>query len=274
MRSLRTGLFVCVLLSNIPVWGQQTQPGTAPPPAPKDPQAVSVLNQALAVAGGAAAIAAITDFTATGNITYNWNPQEQGSVTVRGLGSDEIRVDASLSGGVRSWAIHDGHTTIRAANGAIVQFPPPYPVPSSDAFPYQTPMFPSSLILPYLQLTYVLNSSSFSIEYKGIVQVDGRSVHDVRIQRIPPGSTEPANMIEYSIKDLFIDTATFQLAMTQDTVPKHTIHQVRYSNYTMVNAMMVPLSISEQLGGQQTWDLALGQVVFNSGLQGSDFALQ
>jgi hypothetical protein len=86
MRFTRFSLLLCFLILNVSVRSQQTQPLSTPPPAPKDPQAVSVLNQALTVAGGAAAIRAIADYTATGNITYHWNPEVQGVVTVRGLG--------------------------------------------------------------------------------------------------------------------------------------------------------------------------------------------
>jgi hypothetical protein len=272
--SARFALLLSILLLGVPAWAQQAQTVTTPTPAPQDPQAVSVLNQALGVAGGATAIGTVTNYSATGNVTYHWNPDEQGSVTVRAMGPEAVRVDASLSNGVRSSAIQDGRTMVKAANGTVTQFPPQYPVPSSDAFPYQAPMFPSSLVLPHLVLTNVLNSATHSIAYEGIVQVDGRSVHDVRIQWIPVGAPEPANISEYATKDVFIDTTTFEISMIEEMVPKHTMRQVRYSNYTPVNGVMVPHSVSEQVGGQQTWDITISQIIFNSGIQDSDFVLQ
>src|SRR5712691_11270119 len=136
MRSARFRLLSCVLLLNVSAWAQQaqtpviqpqptipqqTQPVTALPPAPKDPQAVNVLNQALSVAGGMGAIQAIVDYTATGNITYHWNPEAQGTVTVRGLGFDQIRVDASLPRGLHSSAISGGQTSTKAEDGRLIQ---------------------------------------------------------------------------------------------------------------------------------------------------------
>ena len=165
MRSARFGLLLSLLLSVVPVRAQQTQQSTTVPPAPKDPQAVSILNQSLNAAGGVTAIQAIADYTATGNITYHWNPEVQGNVTVRGLGLDEFRLDANLPTGTRSWAIQYGTTTTRAENGAIWQYPPTHPIPSSDVFPYQPPMFLGGLALPYLQLATLLKSTQFSLSY-------------------------------------------------------------------------------------------------------------
>jgi putative transposase len=70
MRSARFGLLV-FLLTGVSVWAQQpasSQQATTPTTAPQDPQAVNVLNQVLAVAGGAPALRAIQDYTGFGNI--------------------------------------------------------------------------------------------------------------------------------------------------------------------------------------------------------------
>jgi hypothetical protein len=266
MRVLR--FLPLLLLFCYPVLAQTTAS-----PAPQDPQAVSVLNQALAVGGGLTAIKAIADYTGSGNITYHWNPDVQGTVTIKGLGSIAIRLDATLPSGVRSWAIHDGQTAMKQENGAISQLAATNPnVPSSDAFPYQTPLFPSSIAFPYHQLTTVLANPSFGISYKGIVQVDGHSVHDIQVQRVAAGGVDP--MSKYHAREFFIDTSTFQIVMTQDLVPKNVIHQIHYSNYTAVSGVLVPFAIAEELGGQATWTIQLSQMTFNPGLQDSDFVLQ
>jgi len=271
MRVLRFLPFVfasILLVLSLPLSAQQT------PSATKDPQAVSILTQALAAAGGTTAITAITDYKATGTITYHWNTEEQGSVTVLGLALDQVRVDANLPRGVRSWIISDGQTTIKSENGAVWQYPPAYPIPSSDAFPYQPPLIPASLALPEWQLSTTLNASPFSLSYKGIVQVDGRSVHDVQAQLNLPGQTQSDSMAKYRTIDLFIDTTTLQLVMAQDNIPKLIVHQIRYSNYTTVSGVLVPFSIVEQIAGQHTWDMQLSQISFNTGLQDSAFTIQ
>jgi hypothetical protein len=61
MRSVCSVLLLFSFLLAIPVWGQQAQPDTPLPPAPQDPQAVNVVNQAIAAAGGAQALLTVTD---------------------------------------------------------------------------------------------------------------------------------------------------------------------------------------------------------------------
>ena len=144
--------------------------------------------------------------------------------------------------------------------------------PSSVPFPYQTPLFPSSIAFPYHQLTVALASPTFSISYKGIVQVDGHSVHDIEVQRVSAGGVDP--MSQYHAREFFIDATTFQIVMTQDLVPKNVTHQIHYSNYTAVSGVLVPFAITEDLDGQATWTIQLSQMTFNAGLQDTAFVLQ
>jgi len=269
MRVLRL-LLLLVLLPSNSVFGQQTAT-----PAPKDPQAVSLLTQTLAAAGGAQAVKAVADFTATGNLTYHWSQDTQGTVTIQGKGGGQLRMDANLPAGVHSWAVNEGETSLKTESGAISHFPPrDRVIPSSDAFPYQAPMFASSLIFPYGQLVAVLNNPLFAISYNGVVQVDGHSVHDVQFRRTPPNSDPSGFFAEYHTLDVFIDTTSLQIVMTQDNVPRHIVHQLHYSAYTNTDGLFVPLSISEEMGGQHTWDIRLSGIGFNSGLQDSTFDLQ
>ena len=274
MRFVRFGLLICLFLLALSGRAQQSQQSTTPTPAPQDPQAVSVLNQALAVAGGAPLIKTISDYTATGNVTYHWNPEAQGPVTIRGFGLGQIRIDANLPSGTHSEAILDGQTTRKTVDGKLWQYPPSSSVPSSDAMIYQPPLFPSGLVIPHMQLAVVLNSPRYSIIYKGIVQVDGKSAHDVQVQGVMPGQAGTDSMTQYHLIDFFIDQDTFQVVMTQDNVPKNIVHQVRYSNYAQAGGVLVPFSISERMGGQNTRDFELTQINFNTGLQDSAFVIQ
>jgi hypothetical protein len=255
--------------------GLSAQNTQQPPLPPQDPQAVNILNQVLGNAGGVTAITAVTDYTATGNVTYHWGQGVEGSVTVLGLGSSELRVDAALPNGMRSMATDGGQTTIKSEAGVMTHMPPQYAViPSSDAFPYQAPLFPASQILPYLQIVSALGAGDYSIAYKGTTTLAGQSVYDVQIQLDPQGQTTPDIMAEYHTIDLFIGTSNLQIAMTQDSVPRHITHQIQYSNYTTNAGILVPLSIAETMSGQPTWNLQLTQFSFNTGLQESAFVIQ
>jgi hypothetical protein len=258
---------------------QQAAAATDLPPAPQDPQAVAVLNQAIAVAGGAQALGAVRDYTAAGNVTYHRDQGDQdvqGTVTIIGQGASRVRLDASLPTGVRSWAILRGQTTRKTTDGKISQLPPPKGrvIPSSDALPYHAPMFPGGLVFPYLELVAALNNPSYAVSYKGLVQLDGRSAYDIQVERVMPSSaTAKAPASPYDLKDYFIDASTSQVLMTQETVPKFVVHRIRYSDYRPVGGVLAPFSISEELGGQHTWDIELNQIGFNSGVRDSAFVL-
>jgi hypothetical protein len=262
-------LFVLAIIA-VPTQGQSQQSVT------KDPQAVTILQQALSVAGGAAAISAIKDYSGTGTMIFHQSQAQQvnGTVTIRGLGLGEFRMDSNLSTGTRSFSISQGRTHRKREDGAVSHFPREYPLPSSDAFPYVTPVFPSGIGFPNQELLSAINSSRLNVTYKGLTELDGRSVHDIQVQRLLPGQGTSTNpMAEYNVMDLFIDASTLQISMTQDRIPEHVIHQVRYCDYRSVNGILTPLSISEQMGGQKTWDVQLTQISFNTGLQDSIFTL-
>lgn len=258
----RFGLLLCLLLLNISVWGKQTQPGTAPPPAPKDPQAISVLTQALAVAGGATAVIAIADYKATGNITFSGSPQVQGSVTVQALGLNQCRFDATLPSGARSWAVTEGRLSQKAENSFV------QPIHSQIA------MHLGGLVVPYEELYFALNSPAYGIANKGLTQVNDHSVYDIQVQLISTGFARPQRLVDFYTRDYFVDATTFQVVMTQDFVPVQLPRQLQYSDFTLVKGILVPLSITEVVNGHQTWTMQLNQISFNTGLQDSAFVLQ
>lgn len=269
MRFPRFGLVLCLLLFNIPLWGQQTQQATTPTPAPQDPQALSVLNQALAVAGGAAAIEAITDYTATGNVTYHWAGKDVlGSVTVNGRGSDQVRIDTIMPDGARSLVTSQGKISQKAEDGGILQL---------SIIP---PLSPGSLVFPYRLLVDALMSPGLSLSYKGVIQIDGHSAHDLRAQPfLPDGVADKDLIAQLQATDYFIDVSTLQVIMVQDmirTIHAMTVghpHEIRFSDYRNVNGVLVPFSVDETIGGQKSWAITLDNFTFNSGLADSTFQL-
>src|SRR6266571_2780701 len=121
-------LFTALILSFPNVGAAQqatTPPSTSANQSPqRDPQALSILNQVLAASGGAQALSAIQDFTASGNITYFWaGDQVQGTVKVKGRSTTDFRVDASLPEGTRSWVAISGKGSLRNLDGSLVAIP-------------------------------------------------------------------------------------------------------------------------------------------------------
>jgi hypothetical protein len=263
MRCFAVSISFALLLSPFVVepTSAQTQPSAQGPQ--RDPQAVAVLTKVLTTAGGLAAVSSIQDVTGTGNISYNQPPGVAGSVTIRGKGIDQFRLDVKLSAETRSEAMSSGQMTITMQDGSIGQ-------PSA-----QSPTCPSRLALPYLLLSSALSSPSwFSLAYKGIVEIDGHSVYDIQLQQVLPGLVSSGDLFPgYNTVDFFVDTTSLQVNMMQDTVPRNVVRQFRYSDYRAVNGIPIPFSIAEQSGGLEVWTIQLGQVSFNTGLQDADFKL-
>jgi hypothetical protein len=261
MRVLRF-LPITLLLFCFPSLAQQTQSGTAAPA--KDPQTITIANKALAAAGGIPAITAITDYTASGTVTYHENQDVPGTVKVTGLGLSNFREDATLPTGVRSFAMSNGQAAVKNENGTSGHLD----------FNYQIPLMTSSVVVPQWQLAAALNDPLFGLSYKGTTAIDGYAVYDVRIQLIPPGPPDPNGVVaEYFGADFFIDTTTFQVRMTQDVVIRHFVRKIRYSNYKPMNGVVVPFSIDEEINGRPAQTIQLDQIGFNTGLQESAFGL-
>jgi hypothetical protein len=267
--SLLLSIPVCAQQAQAPDTGspavpsQQTELDRALPPVTKDAQAVSVVTQALTAAGGIDAITTISDYLATGSVTYHLDLDHDvhGSVTVRGKGLNQFRLDANLPSGVRS-EVTDGLTTIKTEDGQV------YRLHS------QPPLAPARLALPQLQLRAALRSHGLNLSYKGMVDVDGHPAHDIQVQHfLAGGPNQHGDLSAYRTVDFFVDPSTFQIVMTQDTIPKHIVRQIRYSDFRLVRGMSVPFSISASIHGQNMWLINLTEINFNSGLQDSDFQL-
>lgn len=258
MLCVRFGVVTCLLILNISVWGQQAQQASAPQSAAKDPQAMSVLNQALSVAGGISSVMAIADYTGIGNITYHRPQDIQGSVTVRASWINQLRTDAALPTGLRSQIEGDGEVTVKSEDGSV------------DQIHYQPPIYPGRVVLPQLLLFTASSSSGFSVSDKGLALIDGQSTRCIQIQRVLPVDPGP-RIKDYLTIDFFIDASTFQVVMMQDVVLDHFVRQIQYADFRSVNGTLVPFSIRERIGVQPIWSLQLTHISFNSGLQDSDF---
>jgi hypothetical protein len=229
-------------------------------PSPqRDPQALAILAQVMNAAGGETTLSAINDFTASGVIVYYW-PVEgaQGPVTVCGKGLSRFRVDATLPTGVRSWAVNDGSGSTNETDGTVT------------LIPYHNATNLGSLTFPLAHVLAALRDSGTNIRYLGLVTVDGRQAHQVRVE---PFATEgdPGNMIsKLNAKDFFIDSATYQIASMRHMMHpdgNSTIdypHEIEFSDYRAIDGLLVPFSMMEKIGGNRAWTIQLVQVTFNS----------
>ena len=236
--------------------------------AVRNDQALSILRQAQDAAGGVSSLGSISDYTASGTVTFHWAGNDvRGTVTVLGRKSNQFRMDAVLPSGVHSWVRSTGKAREKTEDGTI-----------SEIVGFST-LSPASLINPYLQLAEASRGRSLTVEYKGQINVDGNPAYDIQIKRTvtrPDGTVEP---IEISALDVLIDASSFRILLTRDMArPSRNSaegppHELRYSDYRPINSVLVPFSITETVGGQETWRIQLDRVGFNSGLSDSNFTL-
>src|SRR3972149_5517149 len=105
MRFLRPLVLAFLLFGPLPIWAQEISVEQAKRPEPiRDPQALTIIAQSLAVAGGEQAFSGLHDYTASGRIVSYRSKDDQvyGTVTLRGRETRQFRMDANLPLGVRS----------------------------------------------------------------------------------------------------------------------------------------------------------------------------
>lgn len=285
MRSFRTAfsLFAAFLVTYATAAQSTANSATA---IPRDPQAILVLNQAIAAAGGTASVFSVRDYTATGSITLPLAQSLEGSVTITALGLSERRMDIALATGTRSWAVHQGIASAKAEDGTVTsldpktrgknwkQMPPP---------PYRTPLFAGAVLLPSKQLQAILADPQYGLSYKGSTEADGHTVYEISAQLYTPElsatSADPTSHLPHAVpfhsKDFFIDASTSQVVMTQEIGTSNFLEQYHYSQYQQVVAgLSIPFVVSEVDAGHTIWTVQLTQINFNSGLQSAAFALK
>lgn len=237
-----------------------------PSPAQRDPQAVAILSQALNTCGGQAAVAAISDFTATGSVTYYWNPSQTGSVTIQARGLREYRIDAALPDGLHSSVTNVSASFQKNPDGVVSS------LPSQNTRKLVAATFPMFYVLEALQ------DASLSVSYGGEVLHNGQQAHEIIVRRNFRTNADPG-VAQSSISKahIFIDPNTFAVQSMVDTAYRRDgdagefPHEIRLSAYQAVNGVLFPFSITEFIAGQQTMSVQLNQVVFNKGLTDSAF---
>lgn len=263
MRFTRTFLFLLVLLViSVSLLAQQTTTTLQ-----RDPQALAILSQVLSAAGGANALTAIQDFTASGQVTFYWAGEAvQGSVTVQCRGLNQFRLEATLPDGVHSWIVSKGSALEKHPDGSMTPMP------------FENTLKPASITLPLTQLAAALQDASMSITYIGLVTHDGQQAHDIRLQKVLPATSDPYGVqSKITRADFFIDPNTFSILSVQDMAyrrdnePGESPHEMQFSDNQSTSGILVPFSITELIGGQQTVSIQLSQITFNSGLTDADF---
>lgn len=233
----------------------------------RDPQAMAILTQCLNAGGGMQAISAIQDVTATGTITYSGMDQSpQGSVTIKSLGLNRFRLDASLPDGLHSYVVGKDKTFHKNPDGSMSPMPPLNVVK------------PASVPFPLFHVLAAVQDSSYFITYGGLVTRNGQQLHDILVQKTFSRNEDPSGRLTDVVKaNLYIDPTSLTVLCIEDRAyrtdgePGDVSHEIQFGNYQIIDGISAPLAAIEFLGGQKLSTIQLTQISFNSGLAESDF---
>jgi hypothetical protein len=259
-------LILQILAFAAPLVARQAAPILSQP-VQRDPQALVILKQVLKASGGDGALGAIHDLIGSGTITYFWAGEEvQGSVTVKGRGTGQFRVDALLPEGVRTWIANNGSGSLREANGRMSPIAPHYAVNLG------------SFTFPALHLLAALQDNSKSISYLGLITYHERQTYVIRVQQVVGPDIDPSGTLSrLTTKDFYIDENTLQIVSTRDQVHSKDSpgyghpHDILFSDYRSVNGLLVPFSVTDTIEGNRTFAIQLEQINFNANLTDTDF---
>lgn len=233
----------------------------------RDVQGLSVLQQVLAVAGGVPAISAIRDFVASGDVTYYWGDDPiRGTATIRGRGIHQFRLDAVLDGGSHSWVVNEKAAYKKSSNG------------ETSALPSQNLVKPATTILPILQVLASLQDASVAVSYGGLVVHNEQQVHDICVQKVFPRAVDPTGALgKISKEHIFVSPDSFTIlsivdaAYRRDGGPGEAPHEIQFSNYQVMNGVLVPTTVTELIAEQKALTIQLSEISFNNSLSDDDF---
>lgn len=235
--------------------------------AHRDPQAVAILYQCLAAAGGIQAISTIQDVTATGTITYNGMDQSpQGHATIKLLGLHRFRLDTLLPDGQHSYVVSKDQTFHKNPDGSTSHMPP------------QNAIKPASVTFPLFHVLAAVQDTSFNVMYGGLVTHNGQQAHDILLQKFSSTSDDVEGALSKVTKaHLYIDPTSLNVqaiadrAYGRDGESRETTHEMQFLGYQAVNGIAVPFTVIEVLGGQKLSTIQINQISLNAGLAEKDF---
>lgn len=269
MRILRLGpLFVFGLLSVTAIPAQQSPTSM---PAPRDGQAVLVLQRSLAALAGTAGI---NDVTLSGTVNrIAGSDNESGTAILKATAVGQGRIDLSLPSGQRSevtdisqaapsgsWAGPDGTWHSVAAHNRF-----------SDP----------SWFFPTFLIHRVLSASNYAVSPVDAETVDGVAVEHLKIYQQSGLPTQQAVLMQgLSQIDIYLNSSTLlPVAISFNTHPDDDAllnipTQIKFTSYQTAQGALIPYRIQKYIQNSLVLDITLSGVQINTGLSGSDFQAQ
>jgi outer membrane lipoprotein-sorting protein len=225
----------------------------------RDPRAIQVIQQSLAVMGGASAISQISNCVAQGTIQAppgSW--MTSGSLTWETSGT-EFRYSNPSPQGTEIFV--SGHGQPASTTGGV----------TVRVFAHVSEaVFPPHL--PALVLFEELQDSRYSVVNLGTGTVEGKPA--LHVQTSLAGNPIDAQVTQ---QDWYLDPNTGLPLRVEYRLPSHNdalqflSAAFEFANYQAVSGVLVPFQITIYFNGQEAGVVTVGSVSFNTGLSPSEF---
>lgn len=249
------------LFSVYPSFAQQ-------PPAPSAP---ALLQKSLAALVGNTTV---SDVTLTGTARHiAGSDDESGAATVKILASTGCRMDLTLPSG----PLTEVYST--SASGPSGSWSGPDGAAHPIAF--HNLSTDSNWFFPALILANILGNQNSSLVYVGQETKDGTAVLHISSSHIPPpaAAAEATLLQQLSQTEIYFDaTSLLPVAIAFYTHPDNNALlnipvEIRFSAYQRQSGVQVPMHVQKFINNSLLLDLQFQNVVFNSGLSATSFAL-
>lgn len=232
----------------------------------QNPQAVALATQALVALTGTTQV---NDITLTGTaIRTAGSDVENGTVTLKALGSFYSRLDASSGSGTRS--------EIRNLSNGTPQGYWLAPTTAFNEMATQNTITDAAWFFPALSILSQLGNPNLIVSYVGPDTRAGVAVQHISLAlQVPSDSTGLFQRL--SAEDLYLDASTFlPVALTFNAHPDNDagtniLVEVDFSNYQAASGVQTAFHVQKFVNGTLFLDLTIQSAVLNSGLTSSDF---
>jgi hypothetical protein len=236
-------------------------------------QAISLLKNASAAMSNGTAV---SDISLSGSATrIAGSDQESGQVSFEAKGTQESKIVLSLTGYT--------YTEVRSfANGAAVgSYVGPDGVVHATAF--HNCFADAAWFFPLLSSdAFAVSNPDLNAAYIGQETFNGSTVQHVATWQSvsSPDSSAALGIAHLTTMDWYLDATTsipIGLRFTThpaDDASKDFAVEIRFSNYQLLNGVLVPFRVQKFLNGGLVLDLMISSAVVNSGISDSDFTLQ
>jgi hypothetical protein len=259
---------ICAFGVSVPIFVHAQQ---SPPPAPRDAQAVLVLQRSLAALTGTATV---NDVTLTGTATrIAGSDNESGTVTLKATAIGQGRIDLSLSSGPRSEVIDISQASpVGNWSGPDGTW---HPIASHNLWTDPTWFFPEFLI------GRVLSNPSYAVSSVDSETLEGVAVQHLAIWLQISADAQTTKLIQgLSRMDIYLSSSTLvPVAVSFNSHPDgdESIDipmEVKFSDYQTAQGALVPYQVQQYIQNGLHLDLKLQTVQMNLGLSTTDFQAQ